>query len=58
MIWTTFSTLFFLCLSVLASYSVGGFAYLFLTLVATVTLIKTIQNSESTLDLPHSNPFH
>ena len=58
MIWTTFSTLFFLCLSVLASYSVGGFAYLFLTLIATVTLIKTIQNSESTLDLPHSNPFH
>lgn len=58
MIWTSFSTLFFLCLSVMASYSVGGFAYLFLTLVATVTVIKSIQNGGSTSDLVHSNPFH
>jgi len=58
MIWTTFSALFFLCLSVVASYSVGGFAYLVLSLVATVTVIKTIQNGESTPDLPHTNPFH
>ena len=58
MIWTTFSTLFILCLSVMASYSVGGFAYIFLMLVATVTVIKKIQNGEITRDLPHINPFH
>jgi len=58
MIWTAFSTLFLLCISIVASYSVGGFAYLVLMLVATVTVVKTIQNSGRTSDLPHSNPFH
>lgn len=58
MIWTSFSAIFFLCLSIVASYSVGGFAYLVLSLVAAVTVIKTIQNGESTPDLPHSNLFH
>jgi len=58
MIWTSFSAIFFLGLSILASYSVGGFAYLVLSLVASVTVIKTIQNGESTPDLPHSNPYH
>jgi len=58
MIWTSFSAIFFLGLSIVASYSVGGFAYLVLLLVVTVTVVKTIQNGESTLDLPHTNLFH
>ena len=33
MIWTTFSSMIFLWLGIIASYSIGGFAYLILALV-------------------------
>ena len=44
MIWTTFSSVIFLSLGIIASYSIGGFAYLILVLVATVISIKAFQD--------------
>ena len=44
MIWTTFSSVIFLSLGILASYSIGGFAYLILVLLASVILIKAFQD--------------
>lgn len=44
MIWTTFSTMIFLWLSIIASYAFGGFAYLFLVVLTLVILVKAIQN--------------
>jgi hypothetical protein len=57
MIWTTFSTLLFFGLSVMASYSIGGFAYFAPMLVAIVICIKIVQSRESRPDLPHISPF-
>lgn len=45
MIWTTFSTMIFLWLSIAASYAFGGFAYLFLLVLTSVILIKAVQNA-------------
>jgi hypothetical protein len=45
MIWTTFSTMIFLWLSIVASYAFGGFAYLFLLVLTLVILIKAVQNA-------------
>jgi hypothetical protein len=44
MIWTTFSSMIFLSLGIIASYSIGGFAYLILVLVAAVISIKAFQD--------------
>jgi len=44
MIWTTFSSMIFLSLGIIASYSIGGFAYLILVLVAAVISIKVFQD--------------
>jgi hypothetical protein len=45
MIWTTFSTMIFLWLSIVASHTLGGFAYLFLLVLTLVILIKAVQNA-------------
>jgi hypothetical protein len=45
MIWTTFSTMIFFWLSIVASYALGGFAYLFLLVLTLVILIKAVQNA-------------
>lgn len=45
MIWTTFSTMIFLWLSIVASYAFGGFAYLFLVVLTLAILVKAIQNA-------------
>ena len=45
MIWTTFSTMIFLWMSIVASHAFGGFAYLFLLVLTLVILIKAVQNA-------------
>jgi hypothetical protein len=57
MVWTVFSTLLFLGVSVMASYSLGAIAFVAPILVATVICIKMVQNRESRPDLPHMSPF-
>jgi hypothetical protein len=57
MIWTTFSSMIFLWLGIIASYSIGGFAYLILALVAAVILIKALQDIRQPPEHPHVKPF-
>ena len=57
MIWTTFSSVIFLTLGIIASYSIGGFAYLVLALLATVILIKAFQDMTQTHEHSQVKPF-
>lgn len=57
MIWTTFSSMIFLWLGIIASYSIGGFAYLILALVAAVILIKALQDMRQGPEHPYFKPF-
>lgn len=57
MIWTTFSSVIFLSLGIIASYSIGGFAYLILVLVATVISIKALQDIRQRPEHPQVTPF-
>ena len=57
MIWTTFSSMIFLWLGIIASYSIGGFAYLILALVAAVILIKALQDIRQPPERSQVKPF-
>ena len=57
MIWTTFSSVIFLSLGIIASYSIGGFAYLILVLVATVISIKAFQDMSQHPEQSQVKPF-
>ncbi|MCF7959734.1 MAG: hypothetical protein K9M08_03240 [Pirellula sp.] len=57
MIWTTFSSVIFLSLGIIASYSIGGFAYLILVLVATVISIKAFQDMSQHPEHSQVKPF-
>ncbi len=57
MIWTTFSSMMFLWLGLIASYSIGGLAYLVLGLVASVILFKAVQNATQNPEHSQVKPF-
>jgi hypothetical protein len=57
MIWTTFSSVIFLSLGIIASYSIGGFAYLILVLLASVILIKAVQDMAQRHEHSQVKPF-
>ena len=57
MIWTTFSTMIFLWLSIVASYALGGVAYLFLLALTLVILIKAVQNAMQQPELCQTFPM-
>lgn len=57
MIWTTFSSVIFLSLGIIASYSIGGFAYLILVLVAAVISIKAFQDMSQRPERSQVRPF-
>lgn len=57
MIWTTFSSVIFLSLGIIASYSIGGFAYLILVLLASVILIKAVQDMAQSHEHSQVKPF-
>lgn len=57
MIWTTFSSMIFLWLGIIASYSIGGLAYLILVLLAAVILIKAFQDMFQRPEHSQVKPF-
>lgn len=57
MIWTSFSAILFVGLGVMASHSIGGFAYVALLLVSTVILIKAAQDTWLQPEYTPVNPF-